>query len=72
MKHLFHLRLTYQECMQYYQGHYTGVQVTTVQGLSLQFPAEHIRAFVTTSGINGKFELTTDQNNKFVSLIKLA
>ncbi len=57
--------------MQYYQGHYQSIQVMTHVGLTMQFPAEHIRRFVTSNGVQGVFELTLDNTNKFISLRKL-
>lgn len=57
--------------MAYYQGHYSAIQVIATNGQSIQFPAEHIRAYVTSNGVKGWFQLETTLQNKFVSLKKL-
>lgn len=71
-KFRFYLTLSPAECRQYYEGFYKSIQVVAHTGQRIQFPAEHIRSFVTTSGINGLFELELESNNKFKSLQKLA
>ncbi len=40
-------------------------------GISLQFPAHHIRSFMTSYGVSGRFELHLDENNKFIALRKI-
>lgn len=70
-QYFFYLHLTKQEILPYYQGQAQTIVVTTTQGLTVQFPAMHIRQFVTNSGIDGYFRLETKQN-KFFSLTKLA
>ena len=67
----FRLNLTLQECQQYYRGDYSAVQVLAHTGQTIQFPAEHIRAFVTSSGVQGVFEMEVDQSNKFKQLTKV-
>lgn len=68
----FRLSLTYQECLQYYEGTYTAIQVMAHTGQRVQFPAEHIRPYVTSQGVNGTFEMEVDSTNKFKSLKKLS
>lgn len=67
----FQLSLTLEECYQYYQGQYKSIQVLAHTGQTVQFPAEHIRAFVTPSGVQGVFDLEIDSNNKFKQLRKI-
>jgi hypothetical protein len=57
--------------MAYYQGHYSAIQVIATNGQSIQFPAEHIRTYVTSNGVKGWFQLETTLQNKFVALKKL-
>ncbi len=71
-KFRFYLQLTPAECRQYYEGFYKSIQVIADTGQRIQFPAEHIRSFVTTAGIKGLFELELSTNNKFKSLQKLS
>ena len=68
----FYLQLTPAECRQYYEGFYKSIQVVAHTGQRIQFPAEHIRKFVTTAGISGLFELELESNNKFKSLRKVS
>jgi len=68
----FRLTLTYEECRQYYDGSYSAIQVMAHTGQTVQFPAEHIRPFVTSQGVNGIFEMEVDNMNKFKSLKKLS
>ena len=68
----FRLNLTYEECRQYYDGSYTAIQVMAHTGQTVQFPAEHIRPFVTSQGVSGTFEMEVDNTNRFKSLKKLA
>jgi len=62
--------MAYSEFLPYYQGQVTGIVVTSTQGLRVQFPAMHLRKFVTPNGVQGYFRLET-KNNKFFSLTKL-
>lgn len=67
----FNLQLTAAEVMPYYQGQASAIVVTTLTGQRVQFPAMHLRPFITSNGISGKFCLLT-KNNKFFSLEKLS
>ncbi|GAB2993598.1 DUF2835 family protein [Psychrosphaera aestuarii] len=67
----FYLTLTNRECQEYYKGYYTSIKVMSDVGISLQFPAHHIRSFMTSYGVSGRFELHLDENNKFIALRKI-
>ncbi len=69
-QYFFSLNIAYQDFLPYYQGQVKAIVVTTTQGLKVQFPAQHLRKFVTAAGIRGSFCLET-KNNKFFSLTKL-
>ena len=71
-RHEFHLRILPEDYLAYYRGTAKVVVVTTKAGESLQFPAVFLRKFITTSGIEGQFVLTCDDNNKCVSLVRTA
>ena len=71
MKYYFSLNITNQDFLPYYQGRVQTIVVTTVQGLKLEFPAMHLRQFLTSSGIKGHFCLQTQQN-KFFLLEKIS
>lgn len=70
MKYYFSMQMTTQEFLPYYQGKADTVVVTSHQGLKLQFPAMHLRPYLTRAGIYGTFCLHTE-NNKFLSLKKI-
>ena len=70
MKYYFSIKVTANEFLPYYQGSIQNVVVTTTQGVKVQFPAMHLRKYLTVSGIQGDFCLQTAQN-KFLSLSKL-
>jgi hypothetical protein len=70
MKYFFSITVTANEFLPYYQGTIQNVVVTTTQGVKVQFPAMHLRKYLTASGIQGYFCLQTEQN-KFLSLSKL-
>ena len=59
-----------QKCKQFYQGLYRYIVVTSDNGQTVQLPAERFRRFITISGIKGRFRLTLDDINKFISLEK--
>lgn len=69
MKYFFSISITQAEFLPYYQGTVQNVVVTTTQGIKVQFPAMHLRKYLTSQGVRGHFCLTT-KNNKFVSIEK--
>ncbi len=71
-KYTFRLRLTQQQFLRYYQGSAHSVQVRSESGQTLQFPAHRLRSFLTADGINGRFALIVDQQNRFIRMEKLA
>ncbi|PMH46497.1 hypothetical protein BCU68_00135 [Vibrio sp. 10N.286.49.B3] len=66
--HFFRLNISYQAFLAHYSGRASYVQVTTEEGLSLKLPAFRFRPLLTHRGIEGRFKLTTDVNNKFLRL----
>lgn len=70
MKYYFTLKISSEEFLPYYQGKVHNVQVTTTNGITVQFPAMHLRKHLSSLGIQGYFCLET-QNNKFLSLNKI-
>jgi hypothetical protein len=67
MTYYFSLNLTSQDYLPYYQGRAQSIIVMTEQGVKVEFPAMHLRNYLTASGIKGRFCLQTQQN-KFLSL----
>lgn len=66
----FYINLSTYEFLPYYQGRIKDIVVTTTLGKRVQFPAMHLRSYLTSSGVGGHFCLQTE-NNKFVSLKKI-
>ena len=55
-----------------YQGQIKYIIVETDQGLKLQLPAHNFRPFVNSNGIQGRFRLITDEQNKLQKIEKLS
>ena len=68
----FSLHISQQEYLRYYKGDAKTVQVRSIQGLLLQFPASALKSHVTHQGIQGHFVIKFDANNKLISLNKIA
>lgn len=64
----FRLQISNERFLRYYQGNANSVVVTAECGKSLRFPAARLRPLLTRNGISGRFRLTVDQNNRFISL----
>jgi hypothetical protein len=63
--------MTAKEFLPYYQGKTQSVIATTTQGVRVQFPAMHLRKYLTSTGIDGYFCLET-KNTKFLSLTEIS
>lgn len=68
----FRMNLNAQQALRYYQGMARTVIVTAETGQKLSFPAEHIRQFVDSSGVNGLFSIEFDDNNKLIGIKRLS
>ena len=67
----FALNLNYDECMAFYEVHYTQVQVLSDCGKTIRFDASKLRPFVSTLGIKGRFRIHLTAEDKFISLEKI-
>jgi len=67
----FSLTISADEYLRFYRGSTRFVRVRADSGQHVQFPAEHLRKFVTHDGIKGRFALRFDKNNKFTALEKI-
>lgn len=72
MLYIFSLAVPAHQMARYYQGSASDVQVRTENGQHLKFAARHLRPFLTPQGVNGRFELQTDENQRFLCLKKLS
>ena len=67
----FFLNISSQRYLSYYQGVARKVVVNARDGRRIQFPAEHLRPFVTHDGIHGEFAMQFDEQNKFLGLKRI-
>lgn len=56
----------------YYKDRVDNIVVMSDQGLRVQLPLRRLGPFITSLGIRGRFLLTLDQHNQFISLQKTA
>ena len=66
------LVISAEKMLSYYQGSAQQVLAKDIQGVSLAFPAQALRPFVTKDGIHGRFRLRVDDNNKLIELQKIS
>jgi hypothetical protein len=67
----FHLQIPAVRYLDYYRGTVRHVVARCTTGQTVQFPASLLQKFVSNGGINGKFCLTCDDNNKGLDLQKI-
>ena len=67
----FFIHIPADDFLRYYQGSASQVSVIADDGRRIQFPARHLRFYVTPEGISSRFEMTLEANNKFVSLKRI-
>ncbi len=68
----FRLDLPAESYRRYYQGLASMVQVRTLDGQNLRFPANVLRPWLGHAGVSGLFEIEFDENRRFVSLQRLS
>ncbi|MBL4867062.1 MAG: DUF2835 domain-containing protein [Pseudomonadales bacterium] len=66
------LNITTEEYLLWYQGSVKTVFTYARDGRSISFPANILQPFVTRNGIQGRFAITFDENNKLVSIQKVS
>ena len=67
----FSLNISAEQYQAYYQGVARFIRVVAEDGRSLKFPASHLQKFVTHSGIQGRFEIRFDEQQKLQSLQRI-
>ena len=67
----FKLSLSPEQFLQVYQGIAKNVTTRTDDGQVIQFPAQHIKPFLTHAGIHGYFEMTFSPEHKFIGIKRL-
>ena len=66
----FRLSISAEQYKAYYQGKVQFIQVQSVDGRRIRFPANAVRQYLTMDGIHGEFEIQFDQNNKLIGVVK--
>ena len=67
----FQLRVSPAQYLNYYRGRLSKVVARSKTGENVQFPASLLQKFVTPEGIQGRFVLTVDDNNKCIGLERI-
>jgi hypothetical protein len=67
----FNLQIAAEEYLKYYSGQARSVSVIGDDGRRIEFPAKHLREFVTADGIQGYFELCFDEYKRLKQLKRL-
>lgn len=64
----FNLSVPSETFLRVYQGVAKNITVRADNGQVIQFPAQHIKPFLTHAGIHGYFEMTFSPAHKFLSI----
>ncbi|AWL11891.1 hypothetical protein HMF8227_01416 [Saliniradius amylolyticus] len=65
--YFFRLNLAYDECIHFYHASTPHALLMAESGERVQVPAYTLRPFIGHTGIQGRFRLLTDENNKIQS-----
>jgi hypothetical protein len=68
----FSLDISYDQFLAVYQGVAKTVVTIADDGRRIQFPAGHVRRYLTKYGIHGYFQMELTPTNKFVSISRIA
>ena len=67
----FSLNISTETYLSYYQGSARNVSVQAEDGRNIKFPASALQKFVSHSGIQGRFEIVFNDQNKLIGLNKI-
>lgn len=67
----FVLNISAREVMRYYRGEVNMVAVTAEDGTRVRFHASNLRPYLNHAGVQGRFLLRFDPQNKLVELRRL-
>lgn len=68
---IVNLRISATDYQQYYSGRIKTVIARDARGRTVHFPANILQHVVTRDGVNGRFVITMDDNNKFSGIQRL-
>ena len=66
----FSLSLSYDEAKVFYTGSKNRVQITALDGKTINLPWSVLQPFFSSSGVQGHFGITYDVDGKLVSLAR--
>ena len=66
----FSVSLSYDEAKVFYTGTKNRVQVTAIDGKTINLPWSALQPFLSTSGVQGHFVITYDGDGRLVSLVR--
>jgi hypothetical protein len=67
----FQLRISAEQYLDYYRGTVRHVIVRSTSGQTVQFPASLLQRFVAREGVQGRFVLLCDENQKCIKLLRV-
>ncbi len=67
----FSVDISAEKYLAYYSGSAKFIRVVTEDGRTLKFPAAELQKFVTHNGIQGRFEITFNDQHKLLKLTRL-
>lgn len=65
------LSISPEQYLSYYQGHAQQVVAKSMEGVTVAFPADRLRPFISHHGIHGQFKITFDHNHKLLQIVAL-
>lgn len=66
-----YLNIPADQMMLYYKGIAQVVHAVTLDGKTVQFPANVLRSVISPQGIHGHFEIIFDEDNRFQQIRRL-
>ena len=72
IEYYFNLTLSYNDCMDYYHGRFSSLQVVEEGGKRIHFSANHLRPYISSLGIRGRFRILLTPENKFIRIERVA
>ena len=66
------LKMSVEECLEFYKSQAPNARTYTLDGRSVIFPRRLLRTMVSTQGIQGLFRITYNDQGQFVSIERVA
>ena len=67
----FYLDISQAEYLRYYRGSAQSVLVEAEDGRRVRLPAVNLRPFVSTDGVRGRFEISLDDSNTLLDIVRI-